>query len=240
MKKSNVFVSLSAFVLFSSISTAQTDIILALDFESGTPTTNVDTDWTSFVPTETGGGSLASITVGAITFTQTADVGANDASSGATGFFGAVPLLAGGETFLQDGMASQPALGGYGTFEISGLDVGTEYLFQFVGDINFSGADTGGKLSRDLTMTINGTDSVDLWPGDDAPNGSNRLLAYSQAISYTPTTTDPIEVAFTANGAGNKYVSGLIVATIPEPSTYVLLAGLTVFSSIVLRRNRRK
>lgn len=109
------------------------------------------------------------------------------------------------------------------TFTLSNLQIGQEYLIQFLVGDNRSWL---GTMSRSQTITAGGSTSGSLTFGYNAP-------AFASSVIGT-FTADSTSLDFTFNGA-NTQVNSIFVAAIPEPSS-ALLGGLGVLA--LLRRRR--
>lgn len=109
------------------------------------------------------------------------------------------------------------------TFTLSNLQVGQQYLVQFLAGDNRSYI---GPVDRSQTITAGGSTSGSLTFGYDAPAFASSVIGIF--------TADSTSLDFTFNGA-NTQVNSIFVSAIPEPSA-ALLGGL---SALLIMRRRR-
>lgn len=139
--------------------------------------------------------------------------------------------------FGNDGTFSNYTDNGQGIIQFSGLNTNLLYSFKFFA------SRTGVSDNRETRYTLNGLNS-----GFGDLNATNNVNNTVSVTSIRPDAGGNILLTVEAgpnnnNGSTKFFYLGtaeITTATIPEPSSYALLAGFLSLATIGLRRQRQK
>lgn len=229
----SILVSMLSATIIAIAASSNAQTLLSVDFNTGSSPT--ETGFQDFDEPSASGGSL---TFGAYTVTVFGPVTSRD-----RGAFNTIQPGYDNTELVQDLITSFNHTNGDANtdtpsstaFSVSGLDANTSYNMRIwaldkgnnnpvkagLFDMNTSG---GPSLIGDTITSSNSTTS---------PSDNNAFSTFGEVITDG---TGTLNIGYVANFGSTGNLNGFELSVVPEPSTFVLLAGALAFGVVARRR----